>query len=383
MSEIKLKINKNTFFIKLPIEYYNLNNIKLARLKLKNKIRIVHKIHSKYHLLKITTNNKEKDSLIIQFFSIINNFPNYYDYKKDKFTNSKKPIVSCIIVLTMNDEFIKNQTIPSIIQNSKKYPIEIIIVYNGDKKIKKIKNVKNIKSLKFHATKALNKAAKLSKGKYLAFFHDDVILNDSKWIEKSIKNLNKTNVYAVTPTIKEQVARNEPLVIKKSTFNLLKGYDEKLSLGQEDTEFTIRILSKNKKIKKININKYHFGGLSTILAMSNNHKQIKELIKYNILSIDMLHQIHQYYIKKMKENKRIYNEFIKNYVYILFKYKKESNKKTIKIAIKESIPPILENINKDNMKQFLKIYQTKYFNNKKNIKKNYYGIINNLRLKKQ
>ncbi|MFT4304440.1 MAG: glycosyltransferase family 2 protein [Candidatus Woesearchaeota archaeon] len=234
----------------------------------------------------------------------------------------------------MNDFFVKNQLIPSIIKNSKKYDIEIIIVDNSElNRSKNFKKFKYIMSEKNHIPKALNLGAKNAKGEYLAFFQDDVILTDNQWINK-IKGKLNNKVYVLTTKLNDIIARNELLIIKKKKFQEVKGYDENIKRWQEDIDFSFNILNRGKEINKIDIKTVHFNGISSILIMNN---KIKELISYNILSSKILRGCHEYYLN-INNNDILKEEFRNNYSYLKKKYEKELVKRISKKKLKEYIP---------------------------------------------
>jgi hypothetical protein len=366
MINIHFKKKRDIFHITLPLEHYNLNNIRLAQQLLNNEIESKYKVISnKLILLEIKTNKNNLNSAIIDFFSIINNYPNYYDFKYNDFSNSKKPVISCIILLTMNDLFVKNQLIPSIIKNSIGEKIEIIIVDNSEEnRVNKFKNFKYIKSNAYHISKALNKGAKYSKGEYLAFFQDDVILDDSQWIKKSLKKLNDTT-YAVSTKIDNIVARNELLIIKKKIFEEINGYDENIFTGQEEIDLSFNIFSRGKKIEKINTKTQHLGAISTILLTSSKSKEINELVSYNILCSSIIKKLRDYYLNKIKKQ-GIDIEFIKNYLYLRNKYLKKLIKYLPLNKINEYIPLKVDKnmVEKDLKKRYKNYNNIKPNNNK-------------------
>ena len=97
--------------------------------------------------------------------------------------------LSCIIIKTFCDFFVKKRTLPSIIKTTehlKDWKIEIIIVDNsGDKDLEKkwgpseYTNISVIQSTPYHLPKALNNGVKKSIHKYIAIFHDDCEIIDA------------------------------------------------------------------------------------------------------------------------------------------------------------------------------------------------------------
>lgn len=252
------------------------------------------------------TNNVKK--MIRNIFTTYHNIDaNFLDCDITNFLNSPNPLISCIILLNANDSFVKDLTIPSIIFNSKDTPIEIIVVNNGKTDIELDNNIKVIKSEFYHIPKAYNKAASMSKGKYLAFFHDDCFLSDEDWINKCIYNLTD-EIIAVGPEYHEFQSNEDyklrqdidlikefqndkggflkevPLVMEKNNFFEIGGFPEREVLGQEDIFLHKNILKSGKKNLKVDINHYHFEGISTLLLFSNQNSLIKKLCNNFIFS---------------------------------------------------------------------------------------------------
>ena len=179
--------------------------------------------------------------------------------------------VSCIILNCLNDLFVKNRLIPSIIKNSKMSSTEIIVVDNSPTQdFKYKKNVKVIRSEPFHIPKGYNKGVKESKGKYVALFHDDCELLDKNWIKKLTTQLSD-KVYAVGPEIHElnfiKFLKEVPMMVEKKRFLKIGGYDETYYFGYEDIIFSQAIIDKGKRIKKVKIKYNHYNGMSSYLLM--------------------------------------------------------------------------------------------------------------------
>jgi glycosyltransferase involved in cell wall biosynthesis len=181
--------------------------------------------------------------------------------------------VSCIILSNLNDSFVKERTIPSIIKNSKSHSIEIIVVDNSPTQDFKYDNIKVIYTEPYHIPKAYNKGVLEAKGKYVALFHDDCELLDDKWINKLSSELND-NVYLVSPEMerghsstskKEYFLKEVPSMMEKKKFIEIGGYDETSYFGYEDLLLAKNIYKKNKKIKQVPIKYAHYRGMSSLL----------------------------------------------------------------------------------------------------------------------
>ena len=188
--------------------------------------------------------------------------------------------VSCIILSNLNDLFVKERTIPSIIENSKSHNIEIIVVDNSPTQDFDIAfssltmydkhNIKVIHSDPWHIPKAYNKGVSEAKGKYIALFHDDCeLFEDDKWIDKLKNELNDT-IWLVGPEEHPNpygpgVIKEVPFMMEKKNFLQLGGYDETYYVGWQAEQIQESIFYKDKRIKKVHIGYKHFDGMSTIL----------------------------------------------------------------------------------------------------------------------
>ena len=233
---------------------------------------------------------------------------------------------SVIIPTYKRNEFLKRAIEKTIIQ--KKKPIEIIIVDdNCDKETETIvnnykNNTHNINIIYLNNKKNIgalhsrNKGAKVSIGNYLAFLDDDDFWNDEYLdnIEKKIhsfgfdfclsdfykfkdvNNFYSNNLIPEKFNIEDYLFSNpgaicSNVVIKKSIFDLLKGFDVKIS-GSADKDLFIRA----------NLEKYK----CIVLRQKN-----------------MFYQIHEN--QWSKDNKLILNQkfvfFLKYFKYYLSVYK--------------------------------------------------------------
>jgi glycosyltransferase involved in cell wall biosynthesis len=201
-----------------------------------------------------------------------------------------KRSISCIIVTPgLNNRFVCERTIPSIIRTTEdltQWDVEIIVVDNSvgqnfeyyctdnghDNILDYVDRV--VDSEPNHIPKAYNKGVKLSKNDYIAIFHDDCTINDKLWVEKMVNELSET-VYIVgveehndakpyRDIISKRYVKEVPLVMKKSCFNEVGGYDETYYLGFENVMFCNSVYNLGKKIVVLDIEHTHFNGLSTM-----------------------------------------------------------------------------------------------------------------------
>jgi|TARA_B100001758_G_C18412878_1_gene617173 GT2 family glycosyltransferase len=199
--------------------------------------------------------------------------------------------LSCIIINTFCDFFVKKRTLPSIIKTTehlKDWKIEIIIVDNsGDKDLEKkwgpseYTNISVIQSTPYHLPKALNNGVKKSIHKYIAIFHDDCEIIEKNWVELMTQPLDD-DVYATGSEMhyfskdkRFYYLKEVPLVMERKKFIEIGGYDEKYYWGFENVELSQKILKKhNKNIKEIPIEYLHFNGMSTRLLQTKYDSNI-------------------------------------------------------------------------------------------------------------
>ena len=261
-----------------------------------------------------------------------------------------KKSISCIIVHFLNDLFIKERLIPSLLRTTKhlkEWDIEIIVVDNSPTHNFKMKGIKVIKSEPYHIPKAYNKGVKYANTHYVALFHDDVDILDYNWILKCTNALSE-EVYAVGPDlhivsnpykkIKTRFFLKEaPLVIERKKFLEVGGYNEEYYFGYEDVLFSNTIHDKGKHIKKVKIKSIHFNGVSTLLI--DKDEKTQQFLKKQILSL---------------YNKKDYNNFLVN----------EANIKLVKTKITDKF--------KSPLMRLIMIIRTKslYFTNLKSVSEN-------------
>jgi glycosyltransferase involved in cell wall biosynthesis len=187
------------------------------------------------------------------------------------------PLVSCIIVVNENLPFVREQLLPSLVANSRKHPIEIIVVCNGSLDCEADSpKLRVIRSEWGVVSKAYNVGVRASRGKFIALFHDDCMVRDPLWIEKCIQRLDRgahivaaeyraiSEVGGVTmPEL--PIAKCVPLVIRKSDYEKLGGYDEYHYIGYEDFDFTLAAVSRGMKPVATNVLVDHFHGMSSTL----------------------------------------------------------------------------------------------------------------------
>ena len=280
--------------------------------------------------LEVEAKAGELEKLIQDLFARLNAYPSFTDVNIDAFEPSQVPLLSCAILLTANDLFVANHLIPSIIQNSQGYDIEILIIYNGiGADLSRFKKFDVSHSEFGCVSKGYNQGAKRSRGKYLALFHDDCIVADPRWIDKCLNLLERGHI-AVTPEIEENsrlgyqtpllTAKNVPLVMRKDRFIELGGYDENYYIGYEDVDFTYQMLLNGRTFSKVDMRYFHFNGMSTILMFSGNSAYFKTLFAYHLVPKKTVLYLRNFYLHKLNNKKEIELLDDKQFLYFLSKF---------------------------------------------------------------
>ena len=214
--------------------------------------------------------------------------------------------ISCIIITPgLNNRFVCERTIPSIVSTTEHlidWDVEIIVVDNSDEQNFEYYCVDNgyddiidcvskvVGSESNHLPKAFNKGVKSSKNEYIAIFHDDCTINDKLWVEKMVNKLSDS-VYIVGveehtdakpyhKIISGRYIKEVPLVMKKSCFNEIGGYDETYYWGFEDVMLCNTVYKLGKEVIVLDIEHTHFNGLSTmnILIKDGITKEVEKTI---------------------------------------------------------------------------------------------------------
>jgi glycosyltransferase involved in cell wall biosynthesis len=213
---------------------------------------------------------------LMTFFAELNHFPAPYPL----FTSNNQaahPEISCIVVVNENRPFVEAQLLPSLALHSKSHRIEVILVSNGScGEFKITEGVKGLKSEWGSVAAAYNRGAAAASGEYLAFFHDDCIIDDSQWIDKCLdglregvtavaaeyRHLDKVAGVAIPPLT---IAKSVPLFLRRQEFIELGGYDEYHYVGFEDLDFTLAMQQRGGKLAYPSIQLRHFNGMSSTL----------------------------------------------------------------------------------------------------------------------
>jgi glycosyl transferase family 2 len=255
------------------------------------------------------------DTMVTELFSRVNGYPYFQCGELASFRSSDRPLLSCIILLTANDIFVRKHLIPSIIQNSRNVEIEIVVVYNGaPANPVEFGNVRVCTSEFAAVARGYNTGVKSAKGEYVAIFHDDCVLNDPCWIRRCIGLLNR-GATLVSPEIRSVrlaegsppfiVAKNVPLVLRREDYWRLGGYDEAYVTGWEDLDFTCQALSQGAVVQQVKINCLHCNGMSTVILLGGNPTLFKALFGNNMLPPTVIRNLRAECLKRLLAQHRI------------------------------------------------------------------------------
>jgi glycosyltransferase involved in cell wall biosynthesis len=270
------------------------------------------------------------DQTLCTLFGRVNGYPTFADVDVRRFRNADRPAVSCVIVLTGNDLFVRNHQIPSIVKHSASLPIEIVVVNNGaDETPDLIGGVTTLRSAFGWVARAYNAGAAAARGEYLAIFHDDCILESPRWIEQSLALLSD-GYTAVTTELQRRtlshasgevlVAKNTPLVMRASDFARVGGYDEFYYAGYEDLDFTYRLLSDGARVGHLAVPYLHFNGMSTVVLLSREATLFRHLFGYNALPAQRILELRARYLRALLSNAEIQVSQAKDLLYFARKH---------------------------------------------------------------
>ena len=94
--------------------------------------------------------------------------------------------------------------------------------------------------------------------------------------------------------------------MEKNIFFEIGGFPEDELFGQEDIFLHKKILKLGKRNKKVDVNHYHFSGISTFLLFSNRNTLVKNLCSHFIFSKSITQKLVNYGFARVLEQKRNY-----------------------------------------------------------------------------
>ena len=211
------------------------------------------------------------------FFAELGGFPAPYPDIAAPAAPSAQPFVSCIIVVNQNALFVREQLLPSLFANTRTRPFEVVLAHNGAAASESLlAGFGGVRSAWGAVSAAYNAGAALARGRYLAFFHDDCIVDDPQWVEKCAAALERGAAavagefrrlerIAGQPVPALPVAKCVPLFIAAADFARAGGFDEFHYVGYEDLDLTLRLAQLGKRVEAVDLRLRHFDGMSSTL----------------------------------------------------------------------------------------------------------------------
>lgn len=127
---------------------------------------------------------------------------------------------------------------------------------------------------------SLNDCWKTSSGEFLIFVHDDMIIEDSLWLDKfSIPNCFMTTSMTRFHLTNEEIPSWSPHCMHRSVLEKVGYLDESFKIGLcwEDNDYIYRMKKENIPIEVVNIKFKHLGGVSNQVY----RPKVYELMKMN------------------------------------------------------------------------------------------------------
>ena len=188
-----------------------------------------------------------------------------------------EPLVSCIVVVHENLPFVLEQFLPWLSASSGNRSIEVVLACNGERDPEGVpEGIRVVRSRWGEVSAAYNAGAAASRGEYLAFFHDDCVVQDPLWIDKCLQRLER-GAHAVAGEYRQiaeigavqvpplPVAKCVPLFVRRSDYREAGGFDERHYIGYEDLDFTLALVALGKKLVATDLQLLHFNGMSSTL----------------------------------------------------------------------------------------------------------------------
>jgi len=231
------------------------------------------------------------ERFLVDLFADLNGLPSYTGVDLAAYEPASSPLVSCVVVLTFNDRFCLNYTIPSIIEHSAGTAIEIIVVHNGigvdvQSFLDRIGKIELVYSEFLSNPCANNRGVEAARGEYVALFHDDCFVADPSWLEKCLAPLNDDCILSSAESARHvgigPVPKAVPMVLRKRDYLDIGGFDQRF-WGTEEVELALRMKSRGKTFAPVDLTSFHFGGMSAGLLFAREPAMLKSLFSYPVL----------------------------------------------------------------------------------------------------
>ncbi len=280
--------------------------------------------------LRLSAAGGELDRLTAKLAARWHGHPDYGHLDSAAFRNATDPVLSCVILLTANDEFVARHLIPSIIANSTTVPIEIIVVVNGSAvPVERFADVRVVSSEFGWVSRGYNTGARIATGEFVAFFHDDCTIDDPDWIDRSIAML-RAGRSAVTPEIQKSPVAGEgtlitakavPLVLTRERFLAAGGIDENYYAGIEDLDFTYGLIAAGAGPGRLPVAYRHHNGMSTVTMLSGSAAMFRRLFGLDLVPQRLIDDLRTQSLERVAGRPEIALMRARDQLYFLDKYR--------------------------------------------------------------
>jgi GT2 family glycosyltransferase len=253
--------------------------------------------------------------VIACIFSEVNNYPNFYQSGPlvvPENLNNEKPVLSCIVALTHNEQYVLKQAIPALFKNTRNVSFEVIIVNNDQCSKKEMFAHLPVRYFDapdiFAVSRASNLGLRQAKGEYLAIFHDDACVLDDNWAEKCLEEIDSAEFAFLSgkeaskkdnSSYKDLVVTTPLLMFNKKLVQKFGYFDESIYIGHEEEEYGARLLVNNIKAVLAPCAVFHYAGGSSLILDSINPDLAKQLLALNILGKAVTNKIYFHRVEKI------------------------------------------------------------------------------------
>lgn len=218
----------------------------------------------------------DSPSALKAFFADLNGYPPPYP-EIGAAPVPEEPLVSCIVVVNENALFVREQLLPSLMANSGRQPLEIVLACNGPDWDDPLPAAcRRVRADWGSVSAGYNAGARAGRGRYLAFFHDDCVIDDPRWIEKCLAALDggidavageyrRMDAIAGVKVPALPIAKAVPLFMRRTDYFEAGGSDEFHYVGYEDLDLTLALLRRGKRLAPADIRHRHYNGMSSTL----------------------------------------------------------------------------------------------------------------------
>lgn len=269
-----------------------------------------------------TTTARSSESSARSFYTSLNGLEHVGAEDSIVYQPASDPLISCVVLLTVNVDFFNSLLLPSIVEYSDPHPIEVIVVCNGPASSLDLR-VPTAHTSEFGCvSKGYNTGVHHARGEYIALFHDDCLVEDEEWIPKCLQALESR--HAVTPEVHNSgglaVAKAVPLVMRRDDYLAVGGFDERYYFGAEDIDFTYALLHSGFRVGRVDIKYRHFNGMSSVLMFGPDRATFTELFGYMAVPHESIREMQQACVEMLHMNPRFRRRLDADRLYFLDKY---------------------------------------------------------------